>query len=134
MPWAFATEAGLGDGFVADVQLIARIAGGGVLATAVGTGNDTPTIGDVQVPATEITGAIPVEFRVADTSGDAVGGRRDAWAVAFGHCHSDADRVLAAGYDNGDLKMFDLRAAADLLTPLLPEHRKLIEASAASPG
>lgn len=26
---------------------------------------------------------------------------REAWAVAFGHAHSDTDRVVAAGYDNG---------------------------------
>jgi len=35
---------------------------------------------------------------------------RDCWAVAFGHSHNETDRVVAAGYDNGDLKMFDLRA------------------------
>ncbi len=36
--------------------------------------------------------------------------RRDAWAVAFGNCHGVKDRMLASGYDNGDIKMFDLRA------------------------
>ena len=36
--------------------------------------------------------------------------RHDAWCVAFGDCHSASDRVLAAGYDNGDVKMFDLRS------------------------
>lgn len=35
---------------------------------------------------------------------------RDAWAVAFGNSASATERMLAAGYDNGDLKMFDLRA------------------------
>ena len=34
---------------------------------------------------------------------------RDCWSVAFGHSHTDSDRMIAAGYDNGDLKMFDLR-------------------------
>eukprot|EP00640_Fibrocapsa_japonica_P002197 CAMPEP_0113939982 /NCGR_PEP_ID=MMETSP1339-20121228/6185_1 /TAXON_ID=94617 /ORGANISM="Fibrocapsa japonica" /LENGTH=353 /DNA_ID=CAMNT_0000943641 /DNA_START=29 /DNA_END=1087 /DNA_ORIENTATION=+ /assembly_acc=CAM_ASM_000762 len=34
---------------------------------------------------------------------------RDCWAVAFGDCHSDEDRCIAAGYDNGDVKLFDLR-------------------------
>ena len=29
--------------------------------------------------------------------------------MAFGHSHTDSDRMIAAGYDNGDLKMFDLR-------------------------
>jgi WD40 repeat protein len=34
---------------------------------------------------------------------------RDCWAVAFGHAHTGSDRMVAAGYDNGDVKMFDLR-------------------------
>lgn len=36
--------------------------------------------------------------------------KRDAWAVAFGNCHSESSRMLVSGYDNGDLKMFDLRS------------------------
>ncbi|KAJ3217084.1 WD repeat-containing protein 92 [Dinochytrium kinnereticum] len=35
--------------------------------------------------------------------------KQDAWAVAFGNSHSDYDRMVTAGYDNGDVKMFDLR-------------------------
>ncbi len=34
---------------------------------------------------------------------------RDCWAVAFGGMHNDEERSLLAGYDNGDVKMFDLR-------------------------
>lgn len=34
---------------------------------------------------------------------------RDCWAVAFGNSFSDEDRCIAAGYDNGDIKLFDLR-------------------------
>jgi hypothetical protein len=34
---------------------------------------------------------------------------RDCWAVAFGDMYSDEERALLAGYDNGDVKMFDLR-------------------------
>jgi len=37
---------------------------------------------------------------------------RDCWSVAFGHSHSGSDRLVASGYDNGDLKMFDLRSMA----------------------
>ncbi|CAM9263038.1 unnamed protein product [Phaeothamnion confervicola] len=37
---------------------------------------------------------------------------RDCWTVAFGDSYSDQDRCVAAGYDNGDLKLFDLRANA----------------------
>ena len=35
---------------------------------------------------------------------------RDCWTVAFGHSHNETDRMVCAGYDNGDLKMFDLKA------------------------
>lgn len=33
----------------------------------------------------------------------------DCWAVSFGNCYNDQERVLSAGYDNGDIKIFDLR-------------------------
>jgi WD40 repeat protein len=36
--------------------------------------------------------------------------RRDCWTVAFGHAYNVQDRCVAAGYDNGDIKLFDLRA------------------------
>eukprot|EP00698_Gefionella_okellyi_P000044 TRINITY_DN10029_c0_g1_i1.p1 TRINITY_DN10029_c0_g1~~TRINITY_DN10029_c0_g1_i1.p1 ORF type:complete len:357 (-),score=62.13 TRINITY_DN10029_c0_g1_i1:24-1094(-) len=36
------------------------------------------------------------------------GSARDCWAVCFGN-NSGADRVVAAGYDNGDIKLLDLR-------------------------
>lgn len=35
--------------------------------------------------------------------------KRDCWAVAFGNSYTDSERVIAAGYDNGDIKLFDLR-------------------------
>ena len=35
--------------------------------------------------------------------------RRDCWSVAFGNSFSDVERCVCAGYDNGDVKMFDLR-------------------------
>ncbi|KAJ1546232.1 WD repeat-containing protein 92 [Nowakowskiella sp. JEL0078] len=34
---------------------------------------------------------------------------RDTWTVAFGNSYNDDERVICAGYDNGDVKMFDLR-------------------------
>jgi hypothetical protein len=34
---------------------------------------------------------------------------RECWAVAFGNSFSDDERCVAAGYDNGDVKLFDLR-------------------------
>lgn len=35
--------------------------------------------------------------------------KRDCWAVAFGNSFNNEERCVAAGYDNGDLKFFDLR-------------------------
>ncbi|KAJ3413444.1 WD repeat-containing protein 92 [Chytridiales sp. JEL 0842] len=35
--------------------------------------------------------------------------RRDIWAVGFGNSYNDEERHLVAGYENGDVKMFDLR-------------------------
>ncbi|TNN80949.1 WD repeat-containing protein 92 [Liparis tanakae] len=38
--------------------------------------------------------------------------KRDCWTVAFGHAYNDQDRCVCAGYDNGDIKLFDLRNMA----------------------
>eukprot|EP01102_Stenamoeba_stenopodia_P016938 TRINITY_DN5991_c0_g1_i3.p1 TRINITY_DN5991_c0_g1~~TRINITY_DN5991_c0_g1_i3.p1 ORF type:complete len:251 (-),score=35.49 TRINITY_DN5991_c0_g1_i3:20-772(-) len=35
----------------------------------------------------------------------------DCWAVCFGNSTNDSDRCVYAGYDNGDLRLFDLRAS-----------------------
>eukprot|EP01062_Namystynia_karyoxenos_P062815 TRINITY_DN55679_c0_g1_i1.p1 TRINITY_DN55679_c0_g1~~TRINITY_DN55679_c0_g1_i1.p1 ORF type:complete len:366 (+),score=122.41 TRINITY_DN55679_c0_g1_i1:78-1175(+) len=35
---------------------------------------------------------------------------RDCWTVCFGNSHSPTERIIAAGYDNGDVKLFDMRA------------------------
>ena len=35
---------------------------------------------------------------------------RDCWTVAFGNSCTSTDRQVAAGFDNGDLKLFDLRS------------------------
>ena len=34
---------------------------------------------------------------------------RDCWAVAFGNSYNQEERCVCAGYDNGDIKLFDLR-------------------------
>lgn len=34
---------------------------------------------------------------------------RDCWCVAFGNSYNDEERCVLAGYDNGDIKLFDLR-------------------------
>jgi len=33
----------------------------------------------------------------------------DCWCVGFGNSYNEEERCLAAGYDNGDVKLFDLR-------------------------
>ncbi|UYV74612.1 WDR92 [Cordylochernes scorpioides] len=35
--------------------------------------------------------------------------RRDCWTVCFGNAYNNEERCVCAGYDNGDIKMFDLR-------------------------
>ncbi|CAM9308863.1 unnamed protein product, partial [Discosporangium mesarthrocarpum] len=34
---------------------------------------------------------------------------RDCWTVSFGNSFCDEERCVVAGYDNGDVKLFDLR-------------------------
>lgn len=34
---------------------------------------------------------------------------RECWTVAFGNSYSEDERCICAGFDNGDVKMFDLR-------------------------
>lgn len=38
------------------------------------------------------------------------GSAYDCWAVAFGNSYNDCERCIAAGYDNGDIKLYDLKA------------------------
>ncbi|KAL4237762.1 WD repeat-containing protein 92 [Mactra antiquata] len=35
--------------------------------------------------------------------------KRDCWAVAFGNAYTPHERCVCAGYDNGDIKLFDLK-------------------------
>ncbi|CAI9730376.1 repeat-containing 92 [Octopus vulgaris] len=35
--------------------------------------------------------------------------KRDCWAVAFGNTFTATDRCVCSGYDNGDIKLFDLK-------------------------
>ena len=50
------------------------------------------------------------ERPVASMEPDPGAPARDCWAVAFGDAHTANDRVVAAGYDNGDVKLLDLTA------------------------
>lgn len=37
---------------------------------------------------------------------------RDCWSVSFGDSSNNVERAVCAGYDNGDIKLFDLRKMA----------------------
>lgn len=49
-----------------------------------------------------------VSAAVVSLVSDPTTGMRDCWAVAFGDSHGD-ERSVLAGFDNGDVKLFDLR-------------------------
>lgn len=34
---------------------------------------------------------------------------RECWSVAAGNSYNSEERVIVSGYDNGDIKMFDLK-------------------------
>lgn len=36
-------------------------------------------------------------------------GSHDCWSVAFGNAYNNTERFVVAGFDNGDIKVFDLR-------------------------
>uniref|UniRef100_A0A8D8G1Z6 WD repeat-containing protein 92 n=2 Tax=Culex pipiens TaxID=7175 RepID=A0A8D8G1Z6_CULPI len=42
-------------------------------------------------------------------AGDSPAQKRDCWAVGFGNSYSSTERSIVAGYDNGDVKLIDLR-------------------------
>jgi WD repeat-containing protein 92 len=49
----------------------------------------------------------PVACMSAAEPGEA--GSRDCWTVCFGNSFNSIERAVVAGYDNGDVKLFDLR-------------------------
>ena len=40
---------------------------------------------------------------------ESISHHRDCWSVAFGNAHHHEERCVCAGFDNGDIKLFDLR-------------------------
>ena len=50
-----------------------------------------------------------MDYPVISLEPDKGSANRDCWTVAFGDSHNDEDRCVVAGYDNGDVKLFDLR-------------------------
>lgn len=51
----------------------------------------------------------PVACMTPKTAAEGGNGCRDCWSVNFGNTHNNQERFVSAGYDNGDLKVFDLR-------------------------
>ncbi|KAI3380119.1 hypothetical protein SNEBB_001205 [Seison nebaliae] len=49
------------------------------------------------------------DYPVAQIEPDENEDKRDCWSVAFGNSWNSQDRCVAAGYDNGDFKLIDLR-------------------------
>jgi WD40 repeat protein len=50
-----------------------------------------------------------VDYPVISFEPDEGSANRDCWTVSFGDSYNDMDRCLVTGYDNGDVKLFDLR-------------------------
>lgn len=75
----------------------ARFSGPPELAT--GSRDGTVKVWDIRQPQKPVIVLEPVERSRA----------RDCWSVRFGNTFDPDERVLAAGYDNGDVKLFDLR-------------------------
>lgn len=49
-----------------------------------------------------------------DMSNTTVQLSRDCWSVSFGNAYNSDERFVSAGYDNGDLKLFDLRTMSQV--------------------
>jgi WD40 repeat protein len=50
-----------------------------------------------------------VSHSVFSLEPDNVQAARDCWAVTFGNSFNDDERCICVGFDNGDVKMYDLR-------------------------
>lgn len=84
--------------------------GEGAPEIATGSRDGCVKIWDPRQPKTPVVTMEPSEC-AERTSGDGPKDTpRDCWTVSFGHAYNVHDRCLAAGYDNGDIKLFDLRA------------------------
>merc|ERR1712130_836439 len=53
--------------------------------------------------------------------------KRECWAVSAGNCYAQEERMVAAGYDNGDVKVWDLRKMALYWETNLPRLRQKLD-------
>lgn len=81
--------------------------GEGAPEIATGSRDGFVKLWDPRQPKTPVVTMGPEEEGRGDGPADAP---RDCWTLAFGHAYNVHDRCLVAGYDNGDIKLFDLRA------------------------
>ncbi|CAH8606102.1 unnamed protein product [Dicrocoelium dendriticum] len=83
--------------------------GEGAPEIATGSRDGAVKVWDPRQPKVPVATMEPGPSDTSETSNFSCN-RRDCWTVAFGHAYNPQDRCLAAGYDNGDVKLFDLRA------------------------
>lgn len=86
--------------------------GDGAPEIATGGRDGSVKVWDPRQPKTAVVTMESDASSEKSNSGDVLikSGSRDCWTVAFGHAYNAHDRCLVAGYDNGDIKLFDLRA------------------------
>lgn len=62
---------------------------------------------DARQAAKPVLSLVPADSEAAAPSKNP----RDCWTVKFGNSYDSQNRVIAAGYDNGDVKLFDMRSS-----------------------
>jgi WD40 repeat protein len=82
------------------VNAIDGIGGGGCGAPELATGGKD---GRVKIWDTRVNHA------VVTLNPDKSSSARDCWSVAFGNSYNNDERSIMAGFDNGDIKLYDLR-------------------------
>lgn len=88
------------EGLINCIDGVGGVRGAGAPEVATGGRDGRACVWDLRVDGAAVAALEP-------TAGDVA---RDCWTVAFGDAHSADERALAAGYDNGDVKLLDLRA------------------------
>lgn len=91
-------------GIINGIDSIGGSSGSGALEIVTGGQDGCVKVWDPRQKDSPVACFMPLD----ESEGGA--GRQDCWAVAFGNTFNASERCLCAGYDNGDIKLFDLRA------------------------